>query len=455
MKKFNKTTAIILSVIMGVVLVVGLLFSFVPMNFGTNKWKSFSGSVSLSSDITGGLYGEFKIKTENPSKQNIVSSMQKIKDVFEEDGYKIVNVYAVGTEKIRVETGYSKTGRSYAEVYNKIASIAVGAFSLRSTYELKDESIIVKGYECVDDISVFTNNDTNYISIRFNKTGEEQYKNLCEKADSSKIYIVLGDYAQEISIAGVSTYSEFTLSDSDYENMMTLKTNIVLGCMSIELDTSSAKINTMSASLSAGESAGTPEVASYASSTVYVLVVVAVASIAVLILVYFAIRFGLYAVLMLITMIFNGMLFVIALNLMPSVELGMSSFVALAIGFAVIYTYAFRYAAKVKSEYNEGKSLSASLEAAYKKTMPSTLVANITLFVSALVFLAFSFGEITSAAIVFAVCTFLSLFTNLLIVPFLVKICISFKNFGFKLFMLKKRMDFAEAEDTASLKEAK
>ena len=450
MKKFKKSTAIVVSVILSIILVVGVLLSFVPMKFGTKKWESFSGTLSMSSDITGGLYGEFKIKTENASEEDIIASMGKIKDVFEADGYKNVNVYALGNEKIRVETGYSRSNRTYAETYNKLASVAVGAFSLRTTYEIEESTVSVSGSECVKEVKVYTNNNINYISVKFNKEGEKQYQNLCEKASSSSIYIALGDYAQQISIENVSTYEEFTLSDTDYQNLMELKDNIVLGCMKIEIDSSSAKINSMSASLTAGESASSPEFASYASSTALVLVLAALVSIVVLTVAFFAVRFGFYALISFITMLINACLFVMIMNLMPSIELGLSSFIVLAVGFAIVYSYAYTYANTVKSEYNAGKSLNASLESAYKKSLITTIISNVILFISALIFIAFAFGEISSAVIVFAICAFLSLFTNLALIPLLVKISISFGNFGFKLFRLKKRLDFSSMNDNNS-----
>ena len=454
MKKFKKNTAIVLSVILSVILIAGVLFSFVPMKFGTKKWESFSGTISMSSDITGGLYGEFNIKTENASTKDVVSSMDRIKAVFEEDGYKNVNVYAIGNKKIRVEAGYSRSSRSFVEVYNKISTIAAGAFSLRTTYEVEETTVSMSGAECVEEVKVFTNNDTKYISVVFNDEGEKQFEELCGKANGS-IYIALGDYAQQLSIQSVQSYKELTLSDDDYANLMELKNNIVLGCMSIEIDTASVKINTMSASLTAGESGSTLNAAGYASSTALVLILVAAATVAVLLIAFFAVRFGLYSVLMLITLLFNAFLFTMIMNIIPSVELGLSSFVVLILAIAMIYTYAYLYANSVKKEYTEGKSFNASLQAAFKKALPSTLISNITMLVSSILLIVFSFGEISSAAIVFAICSFLSLFTNLLLIPLLVKISISFGNFGFKLFRLKKRLDFSsKIDEDASLKEA-
>ena len=120
---------------------------------------------------------------------------------------------------------------------------------------------------------------------------------------------------------------------------------------------------------------------------------------------------------------------------------------ALAIGIAFIYTFAFNFANTVKTQYNVGKTLSASLEFAFKKQLPSLISSNVIMFISSLVMFAFSFGELSSALLVFSVCSFLSIFTNLLIVPLFVKIAISFNGFGTKLFMLKKRDAFAEIEN--------
>ncbi len=454
MKKFKKSTAIVLSVILSVVLIAGVLFSFVPMKFGSKKWESFSGTISMSSDITGGLYGEFNIKTENASTKDIVSSMENIKTVFEEDGYKNVNVYAIGNKKIRVEAGYSKSSRTFVEVYNKISSIAAGAFSLRTTYEVEETTVSMSGAECVDEVKVFTNNDTKYISVVFNEEGEKQFENLCSKASGS-IYIALGDYAQQLSIQSVQSYKELTLSDDDYTNLMELKNNIVLGCMKVEIDTASVKINTMSASLTAGESGSTLNAAGYATSTALKLILIAAGTVAALLVAFFAVRFGLYSILMFITLLFNAFLFTMIMNIIPSVELGLSSFVVMILGVAVIYTYAYLYANAVKKEYKEGKSFNASLQAAFKKSLPSTLISNITMLIASILLLVLSFGEISSAAIVFAICSFLSLFTNLILIPLLVKISISFGNFGFKLFRLKKRLDFSSRiDEDASLKEA-
>lgn len=443
MKKFSKKSAIIISILICFVLVIGFVFSFVPMTFGSKTYISLSKSINISSDLKGGLYGEYDITTENPTKKELVNSMAKIKKVFEDDGYKNVNVYSVGNKKIRVEVGSPTGTKTYSDVYSDLSAISSGKFYLSSKGSSSSssdtsEAIIVNGNECVKDIQVFTNNDTKYISIVFNEKGQEQYKALCQK--TTTIYLYLGSYNQSISASNVTDYTAFTLSDSDYENLMALAKRVTIGCMDIELNSETATINTMTANLS-----GTALIVM--SSVVFALVVIMIA--------FFALKFGWFAVIIAVSVLFNVYLFLIALNLMSSFELGFSSMISLVLGIAVIYLYSYNFASKVKDEYNTGKSFSASLESARKKTFANSLIGNVSLFIASIIVFAFSFGELTSASIVFAVCAFLSILTNFVIIPLCVKVGISFEGMGQKLFMLKKRsLGFNEKFEEVEKEEA-
>ena len=444
MKKFSKGTSIALSVILGLFFIVGFLLSYVPMTFGAKTFVSFSRALNISSDITGGMYGEYNITTEDASESSLISSMTKIKEVFDENGYKNVNVYAVSNKKIRVEVSYPSGNSTFASTYQLLSNVGTGAFSLRNEYTRSDKSIELFGSECVKSIKVYTNNNQNYLSIRFNKKGQEKYEELCKATQT--IYIALGDYAQSISVSGVTDYTQFTLSDKEYSNLVALEQRIKLGCLNVELDSSTTRINTLSASLSAGEAASTPFEASFFSSTAFIVIMSSILIIAVIGLAIFAVKFGLYAVLMFVTLLFNSYIFLILMCLMPSIEIGLSSIVALIIGVAVIYTYSYIYVSRIKSEYNAGKSLSAALETAFKKTLPTTLIGNLALFASSLIMYFFTFGEISSVTVVFAITSFLSLFTNILFVPFLIKIYISLSKSGTELFKLKKHAMFIESE---------
>jgi len=454
MKKFSKTTAIVLSVILFVCLGIGFVLSFVPIQFSKSKYVSFWNTMNVSTDMAGGMYGEYTITSENPTEKDIVDTVSLIRGVFEEDGYKNVNVYATGNSKVRVELSYPNGNESISDAYSRLTAVGAGSFSLRSTNGQESsssgsstpvEEIVLEGSKYVKEVKVYTNNDQKYISVIFNKEGKVKYEELCKAVQSTgSIYLFLGDYNQSISIAGATDYSALTLSNTDWNNMISLEQKIKLGCAKVELDGANAKIDTMSTTMSAGEASSTPEEKSFFSSNIYVVSMATVVVMAVLILSFFAINYGFFALVAGVSMLFNTYLFLFIAWLVPSFELGVSTMFAISVGLAIIYAFAYDYARNVKSEYNLGKSLAASLESSMKRTMPSVIICGLALLASSIVLMALSFSEITSVAIAFAICSALMLFTNIVMIPFFVKIGISFDKFARKLFMLKKKRSLAE-----------
>lgn len=468
MKKFSKTTAIVLSVILFVCLGIGFVLSFVPIQFSKSKYVSFWNTMNVSTDMAGGMYGEYTIKTENPTEKDIVDTVSLIREVFEEDGYKNVNVYATGSSKVRVELSYPNGNESISDAYSRLTNIGAGAFSLRSTNgessssssssSTKVEDIVLDGSKYVKEVKVYTNNDQKFISIVFNKEGQVKYEELCTAVNEAasgagSIYLFLGDYNQSISVAGAADFSSLTLSNTDWNNMISLEQKIKLGCAKVDLDGTNAKIDTMSTTMSAGEASSSPEDKTFFSSNIYVVSMAALIVVAVLLVSFFAINYGFFALVAGVSMMFNAYLFLFIAWLVPSFELSVSVLFALSVGLALIYVFAYDFARNVKSEYNLGKSLAASLESSRKRTLPSVIICGLTLLASSLVLMALSFSEITSVAIAFAICSALLLFTNIVMIPFFVKIGISFNKFDRKLFLLKKKRSLAELSASSNKEE--
>lgn len=459
MKKFSKQSAIILSVIMCVVLAIGFVFSFVPIQFSKHRFVSLSGTINISTDLVGGMYGEYDITTEDAKESDVIESISLIRKVYEDDGYKNVNVYAIGNKKVRVELSYPNGDETFLTSYKKLKNIGSGTFSIAnkdttsSSSDDTEDPIVLLGSDGVKEVTVSTYNDQKYLTIKFNKTGEEKFKEICDSVDED-IYLVLGSDAQEISVTNVTSYEEISLSVTDWKNMIELEQKIRLGCTKVDLDGDNAIINTMSATLTAGEASSSPAEKSFYSSTVYIVAFAALLFIAILAIAIFAIKFGLFAVVLTVALFFATYLYLFIAWLVPSFELGLSVIFSLVVGVSLILTYAFNFAQSVKDEYNQGKSLQASLETSFKKSMFSEIITSIVLFVSSLVLIALSFSELTSVAISFAIISAVSLFTNLCVIPFLVKIGISFKGVDRKLFLLEKRNSLADlGEENQAAKE--
>lgn len=456
MKKYSKQTAIVLSVVLGVVLVLGLLFSFVPMKFGNTTWVSLSNSINQSSDIVGGVYGEFEIKTEDPTRADIEQSKSIIRNVLSDNGYKNANVYDIAGEKIRVEVSYPKGSKTYQDVINSLRILSSGKMVLQSDSSVSETTVKVDASECVESVTHTTQNNIVSIVVNFNEQGAQKYKELCNKVSSTKkIYLAFGSNSpEEVDVSSsISTqnYNSLTLSGytDSYDALYELKQKAEVGCMKVEFNANTISIDTMSASLTAGESASSPEFASFFSSSTYVILISAIAFIIIAALTIFAIKFGYYAILIFLTMLINSVLFLSLICLIPSIEFGLSAFIAIIMSTALIYAFAFDFANSVKNEYNNGKSLSASLETTYKNKLVTTIISNSVMFLSSLAFIMLSFGELVSVGIIFAITSVLGLVTNIFVIPFIIKICLSF-NFGTKLFMLKKR-SISEISEIESL----
>ena len=465
MKKFNRSTAIILSVILFVVLAIGFVFSFVPIQFKNGKFVSVSKTINISTDLVGGMYGEYNITSENPTEKDIIDSVSLIRSVFEDYCYKNVNVYAVGDKKVRIERSYPNGNETFATAYSKLANVGTGAFSISTVNPSSSSSsssstvkeVTLNGADYVKEVNVFTQDNGKYISIVFNKAGKAKYREVCEAAAGTmKIYLILGDYSQEISIdSSIYDFSSLTLQNTDWENTIALEQKIRLGCTKIELDGSNATINTMSATLSSGEAASSPAKESFFSSTVYVVSFSSLIIVMIVMLAMFAIKFGLFAIVTFISMLIASYLYLFIAWLVPSFELGLSVILSLIVGVSLIYTYAFKFAQNVKSEYNLGKSLQASLESSFKKSILAEIITNLMIFVSSLVLMALSFSELSSVAISFAILSALSIFTNLCVIPFIVKIGISFRGLDRKLFLLKKRKGLIDLDEELTTEEGK
>lgn len=459
MKKFSKNTAIILSVILGIVLVVGLIFSFVPMTFGNKTYVGLSNSINISSDVVGGIYGEFEVKTEDTSRADIEQSKGIIRNVLAQKGYNNASVFDIAGEKIRVELSYPRGADSYSDAVGALQKLVTGKFCLLSASSKSSSDIVLDGTSCIDSVDIKTNNSVMSVSINFNEYGKQQYKTLCEAVSSSSssgsssstIYLAFGENSpQSVNISSAISQGEFSslsLQAESYDAIVDLKHRIEIGCMAVEFKENTISIDTMSASLTAGESDPSPEHTSFFSSYTYVILMSLIVLSVVAVLAIFAIKFGYYAILILVTMLINAVLFLAIICLVPSVEFGFSAFISMIVSLAFVYTYAFDFAFAVKKEYNSGKSINAALETAYKNKLVVVIISNIMMFLSALAFVLLSFGELTSVGVIFAVTSVLSILTNIFIVPLLIKICLSFNGFGRKLFMLKKH-DISVISDT-------
>ena len=143
MKNIGKIKAIIISSIVTLVLIAGLIFSFVPMKLGNKDYESFAGALNQGISINGGMSVEYTIKGTYTDKQ-LNSSLAKITELVQEYGYESVVAYKKGEDKIRVDLNgpVLYDDRTTAESFLK--QIATGKLEFKNKNDAK--AITVKAY---------------------------------------------------------------------------------------------------------------------------------------------------------------------------------------------------------------------------------------------------------------------------------------------------------------------
>lgn len=411
-KKQNKN---IIIAILSIFVALATIFTFVPMTFGDTSYLGVWGAYGMSAELYGGLYAEYDIKG-TAKHDDIVSSMAKIKSTLQEQGYQSSNVISIDDSKIRVEIGYptTNTEEAFSDAYKVLNNVAIGAFEFRSSQSETDEKLVrVTGKDHIKEISVADYNSTTYLVIEFNKSGEKQFESLCEA--SSTVYVYMGDTLQtSFSASNVTDYSQMQLSVTSFESAQDFYYKTLFGSLSVELNSDTVVINTMTSYLGLGVGEG-------ASVALYVL---AFFEIAILIaaFIFFAVKYKMMSVLLMPLMLLNLVIAGWVFSAITNFEINVVSLFALAISLAFVFGCSLMQIGRIKEEYSQGKTIDASIEAGIKKAMPTLIAASVTVIVISALVAIWVGGQITIGSIILIVFACLNILTNIVLFPWVLKL---------------------------------
>lgn len=408
-KKGKKGNKKIIIAVISAIIALASIFTFVPMQFGNTTYTGVWGAINVSSQIHGGLYAEYDIKGE-ASQSDINTSMEIIKKTLGEQGYQSCNVLSVDGKKIRVEIGYPTTATSgFASAYSALTSVSVGAFEFRSASS-GDDYKVVSAKDHIEKMSVADYNGTTYLTIEFNKSGEESFKELCSA--SSTIYVYMGDNLQtSFNASNVADYSQMQLSIADYTSAKDFYYKAMFGSIKVNLNADTQVINTMTSLLGIASHEGYSVVFWLLISFIVVLIVAA--------FVYMAVKYRVLALLLLPLFVLDMVIAFWIFAGAAIVEINIVGLIALIIGVTLIFTGSLYYIGRIAEEYKLGKTIDASIEAGTKKARPAQ-IATIILQVVLFAILALFIKSIASACLILFVLTLLSGITNIVLLPWFV-----------------------------------
>ncbi len=439
MKPIKKKTAKILIGLIAVILVIGAVFTFIPMNFHSFSFTSLLGTINVSNDLGGGVYAEYDLKNDGEqdyTSNQINRSIATIKDVLADEGYSGATVFAVDGKKIRIEIGYPSLEANLNDSISLLNTIGSGSFELRSSTD--EEGIYIIGSKHIKSVELANNGGNNFVIINFNKAGEQAYEDLLTSGASS-IYIYMGgEQVTSLSTENMTTsdYSTLSLSLGTLESAKEFAMRVRLGSMEIILNSDTVKIDTMSSTLGVGNLTADPSAKNFGFSLAKVMGIIGVALLIVVALVYLIVKYGVIGACQSLATIFVAIMAICVLCAFEFVELSLSSIIALGLGFAILETTAMMFASRFEEEYKSGKTISASLESGFKRSIAGIVASCVTLAVIFGVVAIVAGSELRVFGLITTLFSCLSLFSTLVMLPGFIRIFEAFNDGATKAYRL-------------------
>ena len=417
MKLIKKSTSITLTVIMSVLLCLALILTFVPLKLGTLSYSSFAGNLKYASDITGGMYGEYYLKSSTSS-EDISKAVNSLKTILNDQGYPSASVYSVGGEKIRVEIG-NTPNNDYSATEKLLTALGVGEFDLRTS--TSEEDTFISGRKHITNVQVGSNANRTYVQISFNAEGLESYKS--HMKSGTTIYVYMGGNLQTSFSGSNTSYDDMYLTFTDYASAEDFALKVRLGTsVPIDFQTDETVIDFISSPYSSLGLTSDINNNAYHTSSAMVAIYVVMALILVAASVYACIRFRALGIANIFSMLLATCVALFLIQALPFIELSISSLLVMFVGFILAYLGALNYATKVGEEYKDGKTLVSSLESGYKKSLAPNIAIIVVGFSVSTIIALFAGGAIRVGAAIMAIMMAASALNNLLLLPWFVKV---------------------------------
>jgi len=140
----------------------------------------------------------------------------------------------------------------------------------------------------------------------------------------------------------------------------------------------------------------------------------------------------------LVSTLISAIVMVILFASITVIEFNTSSFLALVFGFALTVLLKNVYMQRVSSEYKTGKTIEASLESGYKKSVPSLVAIGVAALIPTIVLAFISSGIIKTVSLIIVIMTAIGMIESIFIIPWLLQIVESFNKGNNKIYHIKR-----------------
>lgn len=434
MKDYGKVKASIISSIIGFVLVVGLVLAFVPMHIGRHDYKSFAGALNLSREVYDGISCEYEIEGEFETKE-LNETMSIMASILNEEGFKSVNIYKKGENKIRLDINSTLLETDKGAVEELLKIMASGRLEFKTVNQVQippelaeseDPPIIIDGYEHISKIEKVKYRTSSGLNIEFNKEGKALY----EDAVGKSLYMFVGDTAwpsaqnNQISANNDPSSTSMFLMFESSKVVNTYYNTFKAGTMPLELNADTIEIVYTRS-----------ETAALARTILTIAVGVVFAALMILTI----IKFKGMGVLSLVSTLISAVLMLFLLQAMNWAVIGMSSMILFAIVLVINYLVNGLILRQIHAEYGLGKSLETACEDGFRKSRNIILELASMLALMGLIVALLGKGELYAIGTIITIGAIEIVLASLVLMPILFNCMYSFAPQNLKLYGLKKR----------------
>lgn len=415
----SKCKSIVILTILGILIAFMSFACFatdVPV--GIRNYKGIFGVIGKGIDLNGGYYAVLEPEKADVTNEELDAAIDTLRKRLDDKGYTEATI-TKEDKNLRVEIPEVDNAEEVMELIGDQGKL---------TFRDHTNAVLVDGKTAIKDAKAgYDENGNPIVVLEFTTEGQKAFALATEKVaayDDNKLYIYLGD--NEVSAPTVkekidSPNAEIT-NIGTIEEAQTMASVIKSGALEIKFKV--GETQKMSASLGEGVLKN-----AMIATGVGLLVVMAI-------LIAFYGGFGVAAS---IALMIYVILYTCVLAVFPWVQLTFPGIagIVLSIGMAVDANVIIFD--RIKEEFENGKTVTSSIKAGYKRAVITVLDSNVTTILAAIVLWILCSGSIKGFAITLFLGVLVSMFTAIVVTRWLTKVVRPLAKNEERFFGLKRR----------------
>lgn len=420
-KAVKKKSTITKLVLIGIAMVIGMIFAFVPMRFGLEIYDPLLSAerISLGLDLKGGVYAVYQ--ATNTDTDDFDAKMEGTRSALENllasEGYAEATVIREGNDRIRVEVPDVDDPSGILKIIGEPTSIK---FVLDNTNET-----VITGEHVISAKAYYDPSNGHVVGLKLNSEGAKKFGDATANNIGQTMSIYLGDSDTPLSspkIEKAITNGEAVITGFASSAEAEERANqIMSGTFDVALEIKVTE--TISPTL--GENALT-----------YGLIAGIVGF--VLVIAFLCLVYRMLGVAATLALIIYVIIYLFFLAMLPWVQLTLPGIAGILLSIGMAVDANIIIFERIKDEYRGGKSIMASYHAGFKKALFAILDSNVTTVIACILLMLLGTGSVSGFALTLLVGVLVSLFTSLIVSRLILKYFINLNSYNEKLYNLKR-----------------